>query len=201
MQLIGMLDSPYVRRVAISLKCLDLPFEHLPLSVFRNMPEFSQINPLIKAPTLVCDDGEILIDSTLILDYLERLSGKSLMPESLSDYQRALHRIGIALVACEKSVQIFYERSLRPADKRHQPWIDRVADQLKQSYGLLEAAAAQEQWSIEEPLTQSDITVAVSWRFTQYVVPDVIDPADYPTLARFSAEAEQLPVFASTPLE
>ncbi len=35
MQLIGMLDSPYVRRVAISLKLLGLPFEHRSISVFR----------------------------------------------------------------------------------------------------------------------------------------------------------------------
>lgn len=68
MQLIGMLDSPYVRRVAISLKLLGIPFEHQPLSVFRNISEFSQINPLIKAPTLVCDDGEVLMDSALILN-------------------------------------------------------------------------------------------------------------------------------------
>ena len=53
MQLIGMLDSPYVRRVAIALRLLDLPFEHRPLSVFRQMPQFQAINPVVKAPTLV----------------------------------------------------------------------------------------------------------------------------------------------------
>ncbi|MEM9163600.1 MAG: glutathione S-transferase N-terminal domain-containing protein, partial [Cyanobacteria bacterium P01_F01_bin.4] len=66
MQLIGMLDSPYVRRVAISLKRLGIPYEHKPLSVFRDFEDFSQINPLVKAPTLVCDDGTMLLDSTLI---------------------------------------------------------------------------------------------------------------------------------------
>ncbi len=53
MQLIGMLDSPYVRRVAILLKRLGLPFKHLPLSVFQDFDEFRQINPLVKAPTLL----------------------------------------------------------------------------------------------------------------------------------------------------
>ena len=57
MKLIGMLDSPYVRRVAISLQLLDLPFEHQSLSVFRTFDEFSRTNPVVKAPTLVCDDG------------------------------------------------------------------------------------------------------------------------------------------------
>ena len=68
MRLIGMLDSPYVRRVAISLKLLGLPFEHRSISVFRQFGEFAAINPVVKAPTLVCDDGEVLMDSTLMLE-------------------------------------------------------------------------------------------------------------------------------------
>ena len=71
MKLIGMLDSPYVRRVAISLKTLDIPFEHASISVFRGFEAFQAINPVVKAPTLVLDDGEVLMDSTLIIDYLE----------------------------------------------------------------------------------------------------------------------------------
>ena len=83
MKLIGMLDSPYVRRVAISAKRLGIPLEHQSVSVFRHFEQFQQINPVVKAPTLVLDDGEVLIDSTLILDYLEALAGpgNSLMPE------------------------------------------------------------------------------------------------------------------------
>ena len=51
MKLIGMLDSPYVRRVAISLKSLGLPFEHHSLSVFSTFEQFKAINPVVKAPT------------------------------------------------------------------------------------------------------------------------------------------------------
>ena len=53
MKLIGMLDSPYVRRTAISLQLLGVPFEHQSLSVFRTYDEFRRINPVVKAPTLV----------------------------------------------------------------------------------------------------------------------------------------------------
>jgi hypothetical protein len=71
MQLIGMLDSPYVRRVAISLAVLEIPFTHRPVSVFRDFEIFRAINPVVKAPTLVTDDGTVLMDSTLILDHIE----------------------------------------------------------------------------------------------------------------------------------
>lgn len=52
MQLIGMLDSPYVRRVAISLQLLDLRFEHRSISVFSTFTQFQQINPVVKAPSI-----------------------------------------------------------------------------------------------------------------------------------------------------
>jgi len=204
MQLIGMLDSPYVRRVAISLKLLKIPFDHQSLSVFRNVDEFSQINPLVKAPTLVCDDGEVLMDSTLILEYVERLAGsdKSLMPSEHPAYQHAVRLIGIALVACEKTVQIVYERTLRPSEKQHQPWLDRVEQQLAEAYRLLEAeVTTRNPWLLSEQPMQPDITICVAWRFTQYVISDVIAQADYPTLTQFSDYAETLPEFASTPLE
>ena len=119
MQLIGMLDSAYARRVAISMKLMGLSFERRYISVFRHYAEFKKINPLVKAPTLVCDDGETLMDSTLILDYLETLvpTEKCLLSAIGAPRRDALKRIGIALVACENTVQHYYELSLRLAEK------------------------------------------------------------------------------------
>src|SRR6266567_177884 len=74
MQLIGMLDSPYVRRVAISLQLLGLRFEHHSVSVFSTFEQFRKINPVVKAPTLICDDGTVLMDSTLMIQYAEAIA-------------------------------------------------------------------------------------------------------------------------------
>lgn len=82
MQLIGMLDSPYVRRVAISLQLPGLPFERRSISVFSTVAQVQQINPVVKAPTLVGGDGEVLMDSTLILDYAETLAGPPQAPDA-----------------------------------------------------------------------------------------------------------------------
>ncbi|MFZ5511021.1 MAG: glutathione S-transferase [Pseudomonadota bacterium] len=203
MKLIGMLDSPYVRRVAISLKVLELPFEHLALSVFRDFDEFSRYNSIVKAPTLVLDDGETLMDSSFILDYLDELAGpdKALLPRSGDARRRSLVHIGRALAACEKTVQIHYERKLRPPEKIHQPWIDRCANQLHCAYELLEQTAYQARpWLLGSRMTQADITLGVAWRFTQFIEPGLVDPGRYPHLAQFSARCEALPVFADTPV-
>ena len=60
MQLIGYLDSPFVRRVAITMQCLGVDYPHRELSIFRDFEEFSTINPMVKVPTTVLDDGQIL---------------------------------------------------------------------------------------------------------------------------------------------
>ncbi|GAB3627336.1 glutathione S-transferase [Pandoraea terrae] len=204
MQLIGMLDSPYVRRVAICLRLLGLPFEHRPVSVFRQFDEFAAINPVVKAPTLVTDDGVVLMDSTLILQYLETLVDpeQRLVPTDPRAHLRALRLTGLALAACEKSVQLVYERELRPEEKRHTPWTDRVRKQLRAAFGALEKALAQVPVDVTpDRIGQHGVTIAVAWRFHQLLVPEIDFGDEYPTLAAFSRAAEQLPQFLATPPE
>ncbi len=169
-----MLESPYVRRVAISLRLLGLPFEHRPISVFRQIAEFAAINPVIKAPTLVCDDGTVLMDSTLMLEYAQMLaSPRSLVPGGRAQVQHELRLIGLALAACEKAVQIVYERSLRPVEKQHAPWTDRVRGQLGAALMLLEREFAKAPCAAtSDSITQAGVTAAVTWEFAASVVPE-----------------------------
>lgn len=204
MQLIGMLDSPFVRRVAVTAQFLGISFEHNPLSIFKSYDDFRKINPLVKVPTLVCDDGGILVESTLIIDYLESFhaGGKSLMPTNEADCIRALRIIGAGLVAMEKVVAIIYERTQRPKELQHSPWLKRVDQQLRSALDVLEAFVdGGSEWLIGGEITQADITTAVAWRFTQYSVPGRISADDYPGLAAFSKRAEALPEFLACPLE
>ena len=204
MILVGMLDSPYVRRVAVSFKRMGLPFEHQAVSVFRHLDRFRGINPVVKAPTLVCDDGTVLMDSTLILDYAEELAApeRRLMPAAGAPRRETLRLNGLALAACEKAVQIVYEREQRPEDKRHLPWLERVSGQANAAFEALEIAAAKARpWLLGERLTAADVMVACAWRFGQYYDADVILASRYPALVAYSARAEALPEFASTPLD
>ena len=204
MRLIGMLDSPYVRRVAVSMKFMGLPLAHEPVSVFRHYDAFTAINPVVKAPSLVTDDGVVLMDSTLILDHIERLAEPALRltPETLTDHARSQRLIGLALTACEKSVQIVYEHQLRPVEKLHQPWLDRVHGQLLAAYGLLEAEIGSgDAYLFGERPMQADITLAVAWSFSRSMIPELIPVEEHPTLARFAARMEALPEFIATPAE
>jgi glutathione S-transferase len=202
MQLIGYMDSPYVRRVGVTAQFLEIPYEHRELSIFRDYDEFRKINPLVKVPTLICDDGQILVDSTLIIDYLESLAGgQRLMPSDEANYIRALNVIGTALIAMEKAVQMIYELKHRPEEVQHQPWLDRIQQQLTEATTLMEQSVGDgSAWLFASEITQADISTAITWRFLQLHFPQIVTEASHPGLVQFSAMAEALPEFQACPI-
>ncbi len=202
-ELIGMLDSPFVRRVAVTARMLGVPYEHNPISIFRSYDEFREINPLVKVPTLVCEDGTMLVDSTLIINYLESVcaDGRSLIPDDSADRIRVLQIVGAALVAMEKTAQIVYERTQRPKELQHKPWLNRLTQQLLAAVEQMEACVGDgSEWIVGSDVTQADITVAIAWRFTQHSVPRRVPADEFPGLVAFSARAEALPEFVACPI-
>lgn len=199
MKLIGMLDSPFVRRMAISLDILGVPFEHEAVSVFSTFERFQGINPVVKAPTLICDDGELLMDSNLILQYIESTGTASLFASDPVDRQHEFRALGLALAACEKSVQIVYEKNLRPQEAQYAPWIARVSGQLLAAYAALEQEVASRPALFSSSTTQAAITTAVAWQFTQSMVADVVPAAAHPALVALSARLEGSAAFLKYP--
>ncbi|TPW36454.1 glutathione S-transferase [Oecophyllibacter saccharovorans] len=201
MHLFGTLDSPYVRRTAISLELLGVPFELEPMSVFSTFEAFSRINPVVKAPTLVLDDHTVLMDSTLIIEYFETLSrpADKLLPQQPQPLAWALRTVGLALAACEKAVQIVYEHKLRPPEKLYQPWLERVTRQL-----LAACEELDRQWT-GQPLPhsrpdQAALTSAVAWSFLQLMVPDVVKAEAFPALKTLGTTLEESAAFKRYPI-
>jgi glutathione S-transferase len=127
MVLVGQYDSPYVRRVAVSLRVLGFDYDHDTRSVFADFEAMRAINPLARIPSLLLDDGEVLIDSTAILDWLDQAvgPGRALVPPAGAQRQRALRLIALATGAIEKIGAAAYERLMRPPALRWPEWIDR----------------------------------------------------------------------------
>ncbi|MEJ2046257.1 MAG: glutathione S-transferase family protein [Reinekea sp.] len=202
MKLIGMLDSPFVRRTAISLSQLGIEFEHQSLSVFSDYDEFKKINPLVKAPTLVLANSELLIDSNLILQYAEMLSERSLYASDLTTIATQQHILGLSSIANEKTVQVIYEHGLRPEEKRHRPWLDRVIEQLTHTYQALERTLEQHPHLFDiNALSHASIAAAVSWFFTQNMQPGLTVEADYPLLKEWSDKCEASEAFREYPYD
>lgn len=202
MKLIGLFDSPYVRRVAVSMRLQGFAFEHVALSVFRHKEEMSKINPLLKVPMLVLDDGERLMESSFILDYLDEETApeKRLIPAAGAARRAILQQCARALFAAEKTVQIVYETKLRPAEFSYAPWVERCTEQMHLAFSMLEQQPVSPVLS-GAPITQGDVTTAVALRFAQYCHPAQFAAGRYPRLEQLSAHCEAMPAFVETPLE
>lgn len=202
MKLIGMLDSPYVRRVAVCLDLLGVPFEHEAVSVFSTFTRFQQINPVVKAPTLICDDGGILMESALILQYVESTLGRP-SPLWHADPARRLlqfRAVSHASAACDKAVQLVYEMQLRPPESRHEPWMQRVRGQFGAAFNVLEKLTPSVQGGVDSDiLDHATLWSAVVWQCVQSLLPGEVSPTLHPKLDRLSAQLEALPLFRRYP--
>ena len=202
MRLIGMLDSPYVRRVAVVMIQAKVPLAHQPISLFRHIDQFSKVNPLLKAPTLITDEGTALMDSNVILAYLADTypTVAALTPPDSIRRLHAFRELGVALTVMEKAVQRHYERLLRPEDKRHDPWIDRVMAQLSAGLATLDAETPRSGW-IGDDVGLADISVACACAFVRDTLSDLVDASRYSNLLAFWERAEALPAFRAAPPE
>jgi glutathione S-transferase len=203
MLLIGMFDSPFVRRVAVSMKLLDVPFEHANWSVGRDFERIRNYNPLGRVPTLVTDDGERLMESAAILDYLDERAGpeRALLPRSGPERRQALNLMAMATGAAEKGVLQLYERAFRPEEKRHQPWVDRCRLQMSSSLAAIDRHLGERgvsQWLVGKKMSQADITVVCAYTFLNDALKVAADHVMFESLATLAARCESLPAFQDT---
>ena len=194
MILVGQLDSPYVRRVAVSLRLLGHDYEPDERSVFGDFDSMRETNPLARIPSLILDDGETLIDSNAILDWLDDRAGEAaLLPRSGPARQAALQRIALATGAIDKIAGAVYERMIRPKKFFWQDWHDRC---LTQGMGAIEALSRLD-WE-GDSVDQPAITTACMLRFVEMAEPDAVTRGRFPSLDALRDRCEALAAFRAT---
>jgi glutathione S-transferase len=190
-------DSPYVRRVAVSLHLLGIPFARYTISGFADAEEMRKINPLGRIPSLILDDGEVIIDSAAILDHVDSIVGpaRALLPPGGRARRRALFVASLATGVLDKAGQIVYERALRPPDKIHEPWLARCRVQVDSGLAAIEALTGDD-WTLATPGPMlPDITVGCIVLYLRARLPEVLA---HPKLAAFADRCAALDAFRAT---
>lgn len=199
MILIGQYDSPFVRRVAVALHLYGIAYEHRPWSVFGDADKIRPYNPLTRVPTLVLDDGEVLIESGAILDHLDELAGpgRALIAEHGPERRAALKVCALATGLADKAVSLIYERVLH--EQKSEVWLARCNRQVGAVIAALEAQRA----AIASPfwfggrIGHADIAVACALRFLSEAHPGLFDETRWPALAAHAARCEAIDAFAA----
>lgn len=125
--------SPFVRKVLVLAieTGLDKSIERVPTTVMPVQPneDLSHQNPLMKLPTLVTDDGEVLFDSRVICEYLDGLhNGPKLFPPAGKARWTTLRQQALGDGILDAGVLGRYETAVRPKDKQ---WTDWSAGQMR----------------------------------------------------------------------
>ncbi|MCW2236786.1 glutathione S-transferase family protein [Azospirillum canadense] len=197
MILIGQYDSPFVRRVGIALRLYGFSFEHRPWSAFSDADKIAQFNPLRRVPTLVLDDGEVLIESGAILDHLDERAGPSraLIADNGAERRQALKVCALATGLADKAVSLIYERALHAHTSDR--WIERCTAQIQSVLDALEAdrAGRAGPWWFGASIGHADIAVACALRFLRDGHPALRDDARWGRLAAHLERCEALDAF------
>ena len=197
MILIGQYDSPFVRRVAIAMMLYGMAFEHRPWSVFADADKIAPFNPLRRVPTLVLDDGEVLIESAAILDALDEMIGEPLaLAPARGDRRRHILKVcALGAGLADKAVSLVYERVLH--ERATAMWVERCQTQMESVLDVLETSRWESPgpWWFGEDMSHADVMVACALRFVREAHEQLFDLAAWPVLAAHWERCEELPEF------
>jgi len=196
MKLVGMFDSPYVRRVAISMRLLDLPFEHLDWSIGKDQDQIKQLNPAGEVPVLVLDNGEVITESLAITDYLDDLVGpeRALTPPTGEPRRQVMRATVLGIALANKARLQMYELLFRPKELRHPPLSKRLNSQMHAVAQTIDAMCATKAtpYLFGDRITQADISLGCAVTYAMETVG--LEPP-LPALRAHAAKLAELPVF------
>jgi glutathione S-transferase len=197
MILIGQYDSPFVRRVAITLRRYALSFEHRPWSVWGDAERIAAHNPLRRVPTLLLPDGTALVETFAIIDVLDEMAGpeRALLPRGGPVRREGLRVAALASGLADKAVSLLYEGMFRPQPS--ESWMSRCRRQIADTLAVLEAerAARPSAYWLGSSLSHADVAFTCALRFTRDAHPGLFDAARHPALEAAAGACEQLPEF------
>lgn len=206
MKLIGNYLSPYVRRVAVSLNATEIPYQLEEVYVFKTPEKVRKYNPMVRIPTLVLDDGEVLIESYAILDAIDEFAGseKRLTPPSGGERRRVMKITALGVGVMEKAQWAFYEQRFRPEAKVHEPWLAHNHAQVLGGLATLDelaAGAGEGGWLADTGgMSQADITAVVAYSFARAVRPGLVVAEELSHIAGLAARCEALGPFSRAPI-
>jgi glutathione S-transferase len=190
-------SSPFVRKIRIGASVLGLDREIRlePADTMNPADSVREQNPLGKIPALVLEDGTVLFDSRVILEYLDhRAGGGRIVPTDPGARFSALRLQALADGLMDASVLLVYEGRWRPAERHEPKWVDHQAGKVSRALAALEAAppaltASPDvgQIALACALGYRDFRFAGTWR------------ADHPRLVQWlDGFAARVPAYAAT---
>lgn len=152
---------PYVQRAAIALLENDMPFERRDIDLANKPDWFLKLSPLGKVPILVVNDDVVLFESSVIVQYIDEITGGGLLSsDSLEKYgQLAWMEFASQLIA---GIGRLYN-----ADS--QSTLDSARSNLEDKFQRLEQSLGDGPWFTNQHFTLVDAAFAPAFRYFEVI--------------------------------
>ena len=135
--------SPFGRKIKLAMSILGLDSQ---VTIEKADPtdpgdSIRQQNPIGKIPALIIENGTVLYDSPVILEYLDhRAGGGKIVPQEPNARFAALTLQALCDGILDACILLVYEGRWRPVEKHEQKWIDHQTGKVSRAFSALEAA-------------------------------------------------------------
>ncbi len=196
MKLYGHATSPYVRKVRIALREKNIRFEWIQESPHDAGNRIAALNPLGKVPVMETDDGRVLFDSALLIEYIDTLTPERLIPSAEPERLRALlwNTLGTGIVDAAVA-RLLEDR--RPASEKSQDFIARQEDKIARALAWADKADRGRAYLVGERFSTADLGLGVALEYIDFRYPHDWR-SQHPRLARWLAGISTRGSFAET---
>ncbi len=199
MKLIGSLTSPYVRKVRIVMAEKKLDHTLILEDVWAPDSTIQQSNPLGKVPCLLMEDGLVMYDSRVIVEYLDTLTpvGK-LIPANGRERAEVKCWEALADGFMDAAILIRLEKNQRTEALQSAAWMDRQMKKVSAGLKAMSEGLGESPFCTGNHLTLADISVACAVGWLSFRFPEIDWRGDYPNLAKLFDKLSERPSFKDT---
>ncbi len=201
MKLIGSNTSPYVRKVRVVMAEKKLDYDYVLEDVWGASTGIAHFNPLGKVPCLVLENGEVISDSRVIVEYFDTLSpvGK-LIPTVGRERAEVKTWEALADGVLDAAILARLEATWTGRDdaQRCQAWIDRQLAKVDAALVAMSKGLGDKPFYTGPHLSLADIAVGVALGYLDFRFAQINWREAHPNLHRLYDKLMQRPSFADT---
>jgi glutathione S-transferase len=199
MKLIGSLASPYVRKVRVVLAEKKLDYEFELEDVWAANTTIDKLNPLGKVPSLIMEDGNVMIDSRVMVEYLDTLTPVcKLLPPNGRDRADIKCWEALADGMLDAAVSVRLERLMRPVEKQSEEWMARQMRKVQLGLASLSEKLGEQPYCAGNHYTLADVAVGCTLGWLSFRFPDIGWRDQYANLARLYDKLSERQSFKDT---